>query len=678
MGSFDDISLDRIYLIEDLTIRAINVCLNADLNSLKSILDFYKTYNSFLKFQNCGVKTNNELVAFCKKYANIYPSDQNTIIEINNYNPLILDIFNNNDVILEKLSLFNTLQVALFNEYYWHILSFLYPKASRTFAYKMGLSSPIEVFSVFLKNEFSYYHIHKTVISDIKEITVSLKKQVEFLEMSSTKELILEYIKLILKKNINKNIPNNIQPEIEKIFDKNDNVKLFKLINLLVEFSEIIPEDKYLLFFHLFSNLNDETLSFVDICKKLNRTRERIRQKKVKLEYDIINYFEDIIKVLINNIVNYNIELRTVNIIESAYADKINENENVAFNLQFFNKIFSDILYIKDTELSRYETIYGMDKTKDGIKSQNSYLIKKAIFDSFDFREFIKDVNKRDKNIKGRSYEFDFSEYLQSFLLFKKSKYFDEIQYICKTIILKEFNLKINQEGLLIFRMTLGINIEDYCIEILEDAGIPLKIDKINEQIKLKYNVEGYRINLIRYVLTREKKIFIFFGRSSTYGLKKWENNELNIKGGTIRDIVVEYLKMHETPQHITAIHRYVAKYRKTSLLSIQRNIVTDTYNRFVFFKYSHVGISGREYQENSIIKKYQRDSWYERYNELILFINNNNNKMPKTSKKNKKELSLYSFYKTVKRAYKNGRLDADKIELYESINSKYVLNKLR
>ena len=40
----------------------------------------------------------------------------------------------------------------------------------------------------------------------------------------------------------------------------------------------------------------------------------------------------------------------------------------------------------------------------------------------------------------------------------------------------------------------------------------------------------------------QRKRGFISFGRTSTYGLKEWEEKEKDIRGGTIRDITEEFL----------------------------------------------------------------------------------------------------------------------------------------
>lgn len=79
--SFVDITLQIFAKRESLSARSYNVCKNAHLNSLKSVLKFYlqNEKSQFLQIKNSSVKTNEELVNICRKYENlITSSDENS------------------------------------------------------------------------------------------------------------------------------------------------------------------------------------------------------------------------------------------------------------------------------------------------------------------------------------------------------------------------------------------------------------------------------------------------------------------------------------------------------------------------------------------------------------------------------------------------------------------------
>ena len=84
--------------------------------------------------------------------------------------------------------------------------------------------------------------------------------------------------------------------------------------------------------------------------------------------------------------------------------------------------------------------------------------------------------------------------------------------------------------------------------------------------------------------MTNGKDKFIFFGRSSTYGLKEWENKKGNIKGGTIRELVIQFLqKKPGEIIHIDEIANYVIQFRDTSPSKILANLKLDAKGRFLF-----------------------------------------------------------------------------------------------
>jgi hypothetical protein len=73
----DDISLEDLDYQEDFPVRLINICKEANLTSLKRILDFYEREKSFLSLPNCGVLIDKKLSELCKKH--LY---RNPVVEI--------------------------------------------------------------------------------------------------------------------------------------------------------------------------------------------------------------------------------------------------------------------------------------------------------------------------------------------------------------------------------------------------------------------------------------------------------------------------------------------------------------------------------------------------------------------------------------------------------------------
>lgn len=112
-----------------------------------------------------------------------------------------------------------------------------------------------------------------------------------------------------------------------------------------------------------------------------------------------------------------------------------------------------------------------------------------------------------------------------------------------------------------------------------------MTVDQIKDAINRKYPEYDLNTESLRGILGKHKNMFNNFSRTSTYGLRKWENEKDNIMGGTISDIVEKYLGKAQKPKHISEIYEYVFKYRPgTSITSIRPNLILEKDNRFTFF----------------------------------------------------------------------------------------------
>ena len=87
-----------------------------------------------------------------------------------------------------------------------------------------------------------------------------------------------------------------------------------------------------------------------------------------------------------------------------------------------------------------------------------------------------------------------------------------------------------------------------------------------------------------------------YFGRS-TFGLKEWENDNEGIKGGTIKEKVIELLLAAQKPLHISEISHEVNKCRNTNETSILTNLKIDKNNKFSFYPNQFVGLVDMDYE---------------------------------------------------------------------------------
>ena len=75
----------------------------------------------------------------------------------------------------------------------------------------------------------------------------------------------------------------------------------------------------------------------------------------------------------------------------------------------------------------------------------------------------------------------------------------------------------------------------------------------------------------------KRKNGFVPVGRKSVFGLKKWESELDNFKGGTIKDVIIDFLQNKTEPIHINSILEYLDKFRENKdARSVLSNIKLD------------------------------------------------------------------------------------------------------
>jgi hypothetical protein len=141
------------------------------------------------------------------------------------------------------------------------------------------------------------------------------------------------------------------------------------------------------------------------------------------------------------------------------------------------------------------------------------------------------------------------------------------------------------------------VKMADRLEKVLETIGHPASGDKIVEVWSEKYPDLPTDINRVRSIVVRHSDMFISFGRSSTYALRRWEHEREGVKGGTILDIVEDALSQSPVPLHIEELEEVVRKFRPgTNAPSIRQNLVLDRKGRFWLFPSGFIGLAGRDY----------------------------------------------------------------------------------
>lgn len=572
------------------------------------------------------------------------------------------------------ISNLNQLQINILNNYILTITEDL-PERSKN-AINILLNNELTV-NIFFDKIFSDSRFNVANIKNIgKGSTADLKKYLNDINV------FLNIIANTLDETELKKFEIRIQ--LKKIFNNNsipeeivDNSSVFRLLDYLINENIIFnKEEKYIFKNTFYAYRNNEHRTTEHISEVLGVTRERVRQRKIKLLEDISSKF-NFLKCFDKNLLSkYNIASDQGSIVISDEKEEhINNIDNTNFSKQSITLILSFLLEEKFKLIGNKKDalLFRQSNIKDSHYWKNIYLIDNNLHQVFYFENLIEELAKKIKEQNNKTYKLNFKSYLSQF--FKKNDivFLDEIFPICEMLIDEELGICLDYEKNIVYKRNTYITLHDYAHDALEILGKPSHIDDINKQIKIS-NPDFS--NIIKGSNLRRIFGFIPFGKTNVFGLKKWETEKRNIKGGTIRNIAEEFLQNYSNPVKLKVVVNFVLKYRPDSnLLSITHNLQMEENNKFIFFKGSLIGLKSKNYQIDlfSALESTSQTiprSWEENYQELLNFILANN-KLPSTttySSIEEKRISVWFYVQTSK--INNNLLNESKTKLILDIRN--------
>ena len=246
---------------------------------------------------------------------------------------------------------------------------------------------------------------------------------------------------------------------------------------------------------------------------------------------------------------------------------------------------------------------------------------------------------------------------------------------IAEKIIFNELNIIIDLDDNITFQRNTSKLAYEYAYEALEQLGKPSKVKDIVfavKQLHPNYETDEPKIR----VSMKRKHGFVPVGRKSIFGLKKWENELENFKGGTIRTISKEFLLEFNEPQHQKEIAKYVKQFRpKTNAKSIYNNLYVDESRTFVFFENYFIGLTSKEYPDKfNILSKTApstKRTWEESLDDLKQFISENE-RLPFSSGCPEEEEKLYRWFNVQKGKVKKNKLNEHQANIIQSVADKF------
>ncbi len=656
--------------------------LNADVEKMIAELP-QKAYNALSKYLNndfsIGNFYNNIFSVKNFRFTSIQNIGENTAIDLHKLSAKIINIFktdkyfnelNNNEEILLKIHNLTVYKKSILNILIESELSKLSKRSHNALLlYLNGDTNAVNIYNKLITNSLFEFdkllNIGAKAKIELSTVRSEFSKILSIENLCKLEELTIDdYLYYFLKKHIDISISSykNISPILISL----GQIPIFKVIDTLIKDSNLLNEKQREIFINYFDYfLPSKIINLKTISHQIGLSQERIRQLRKDLYFKFLSYFSFLHELDLNSFCLYEIDFHLDLIfVSDSLVEIINDKEKINFNKLFINKIISFLSKGRYFLIGPEKNLvfnYQPDSTHNW---KSTYVIKKNKISIFDFTAFIEDIaQKLDTKIE-ETYYLNFQPYLLNFYSSEDFSQMESISSICEKMLFEEFSLILDTNNSIIFERNTTKAPSEYIIDLLEQEGRPLSVyemfDLLNTEDK---NIFKTPDTLRSTCLKMTNSDLIYFGRSSTYGLRKWEDGDNGIKGGTIRSIAEEYLLKHDQPINIDDIFIYIIKFRNTTnMRSVIHNLKSDQYNRFVFFESGFIGLTTKNYEGCNLAllatdSRSSRRSWRESMDLFWQFLKNNN-RMP-ISNGSEEEMRLYRFFKNQEKATRLNELNS-------------------
>lgn len=399
------------------------------------------------------------------------------------------------------------------------------------------------------------------------------------------------------------------------------------------------------------------------LAKSLGLSRERVRQLREDC-FDLLGKYPQSLKGM-GLIDGYNYEA------QSEYDFKrIREEEEVDFSNEYITicipKINSDLTLLGDARKAMFQT---------SISASRLYLVPMRLAKYFKFDNFLASVENMIEEKRLFPYRDDLENFVKGLL---QKEMPDEDFYAivkeCRQILQKGYPDNIINSQIYFpanTRKTIPNLIED----ILREYNRPMSAEEISGELNRRYPDLNQISSKIGANALRNSKI-VAVSRSSTYTLAEWDNTKK--RGGTIRDLAVEYLNSLIMPiAPLSDICDYITKFREeVKESSVKANLLAEANNRFsLYYKGNilHIGFTEINYGEEYVLqtKRQRRRPFKDSIDRLEQFIKTND-RFPFTSGVEDEEVRLSRFYSVAKSNQKKGTLSPEELIELERIDETY------
>ncbi len=526
---------------------------------------------------------------------------------------------------------------------------------------------------IFSVNDFDFLNIDNVGVKSASELNQFTDRLREFIKEVSTKsnekELRNKNRNLFFKYNFGiENIPINI-------IESNS---YFKVCDYILKCDNLFDSKFYQIIMSGIKIYNGQKiLSNEEIGILVNLTAERVRQRKETCLHSLLSILYPL-KKLDYTFNHYNLSLEhEIICISKEQAELINKTSNTNFNQNFCGLLLAPYLDDSIDILGVLEDVFQEREIthRNRHEWKNIYLIKKKLNVLFDFVKFLDEISLKLRERNEATYNLSMESCFNKFKKCDFTELKKQIFMVCEFLLIYELGVFFNEENNIVIRRNTKLKVHEYAYKALKKLDKPSKVNDIYECVILQNPDYKTSVESIRASMKREHG-FVPIGRTSVYGLKEWEDEKINFKGGTIREIVEAFLTGQPKPVHIKEITNRVVKYRpKTNENSIMTNLKLDESNTFSFFKGAYIGIANMKYGEEFelIIESETKPkrTWMESYDSISSFVKTYN-KLPSSNNCPESEQVLYRWLYVQRKKLKAGELKIKRASLIKDLIKNY------
>ena len=452
--------------------------------------------------------------------------------------------------------------------------------------------------------------------------------------------------------------------EIETIVKINDNIGHFPLFTAISFVFDKMEERRKAIARRTLNIIKGAPVEdLTEVSTSLGLSRERVRQLRDTCLKEILTYPRMIERAGLVDQYLYPTQ--------SEYDFKlIRELENVDFSDEFIT-VCIPIAYKSLRLIGEAKSVL----LKSSSQSRRVYVVPADLHSIFSFDKFIQSVEGMISEKRFYPYRDDLETYIKSLLKDELSNEdFYAVVKECRQILQKGYPENIINSQIY-FPVNARKTIPNLIEDILREFNRPMTAEDICEELNKRFPELEQIPSKIGANALRNSNI-VAVSRSSTYALAEWNYTEK--RGGTIRDLAVEYLNSLIQPiAPLSDICDYIAKFREgVKESSVKANLLAESNNKFgLYYKGDilHIGFTEYSYGDEFVLqeKRQGRRPFKDSIERLERFIKAND-RFPFTAGVEGEEARLSRFYSVAKGNQKKGTLSPEELAELERIDETY------